>query len=199
MNYGKKIGNEILEWCESFVFAMMIVMLLFIFVFRQVRVNGPSMESTLLDGDRVIMFHGKYTPHHGDIVIVDSEACADKSAGEKSKIIIKRVIGVEGDTILIDYNTNEVFVNDELISNENIKDYDDQDNVDILMDSPYFDPSYAVDDGVYAYVVPEGNIFVMGDNRNNSKDSRTIGFVETDTIWGHPVFRVYPFDKIGKI
>ena len=43
MNYGKKIGNEILEWCESFVFAMMIVMLLFIFVFRQVRVNGPSM------------------------------------------------------------------------------------------------------------------------------------------------------------
>ena len=85
------VKNEILEWCESFVFAMLIVQLLFIFVLRQVMVDGASMENTLHDGDRLIMTHINYEPKRDDIVVIDSEPCG--------KIIIKRVIGVEGDTI----------------------------------------------------------------------------------------------------
>ena len=178
------VKNEILEWCESFVFAMLIVQLLFIFVFRQVMVDGPSMENTLHDGDRLIMTHMNYEPKRDDIVVVYSEPC-------DNKIIIKRVIGIEGDKVVVDYNTNHVYVNDEEISNEHIK--------AIMDDSILFDQTYAVSEGVYEYEVPEDMIFVMGDNRNNSKDSRSIGFVENDTVWGHAVFRFYPFNKLGKI
>lgn len=177
------IKNEILEWCESFVFAMLIVQLAFIFVFRQVMVDGPSMMDTLNDGDRLIMTHVNYEPKKGDIVVIDSDACG--------KIIIKRVIGVEGDKVVVDYNKNHVYVNDEEISNEHIK--------EIMEDNVFFDQTYATDNGVYEYEVPEDMIFVMGDNRNNSKDSRTIGCIENDTVWGHAVFRFYPFNKLGKI
>ena len=177
------VKNERLEWCESFVFAMLIVQLLFIFVLRQVMVDGASMENTLHDGDRLIMTHINYEPKRDDIVVIDSEPCG--------KIIIKRVIGVEGDKVVVDYNNNHVYVNDEEISNEH--------NKEIMLDSASFMSSYEVENGVYEYDVPEDHIFVMGDNRNNSKDSRTIDFVENETVWGHAIFRFYPFNKIGKI
>ena len=176
------IKNEILEWLESFVFAMLIVQLVFIFVFRIVMVDGSSMSNTLINGDRVIMTHVNYTPERDDVVVIDSEAA--------NKILIKRVIGVEGDKVVIDYNNNHVFVNDVQISNEHIK--------EIMRDNTmYFDATFRTGDGVYEYDVPEDCVFVMGDNRNDSKDSRSIGFVPVESLMGKAVLRIYPFNSIG--
>ena len=177
------IKNEILEWFESFVFAMLIVQLVFIFLFRIVMVDGSSMNNTLVNGDRLIMTHVNYTPERDDIVVVDSEAAG--------KILIKRVIGVEGDKVVIDYMQNHVYVNDQLISNKH--------NKEIMIDNGYFDRQYQAEDGTYVYEVPENSVFVMGDNRNDSKDSRSIGCVPEDELMGKAVFRIYPFDKIGKV
>ena len=177
------LKNEILEWFESFVFAMLIVQLVFIFIFRIVMVDGRSMNNTLSDGDRLIMTHVNYTPKRDDIVVVNSDAAG--------KILIKRVIGVEGDKIAIDYNSNHVYVNDQLISNEHIK--------EIMIDNGYFDRTYMTENGVYEYEVPENCVFVMGDNRNDSKDSRSIGYVPEESIMGKAVFRIFPLNQLGTV
>ena len=108
-----------------------------------------------------------------------------------NKTIIKRVIGVGGDTVKIDYNVNKVFVNGEEISNEHIN--------GTMINKGMFDPNYLISDGVYQYKVPDGKVFVMGDNRNNSTDSRTIGFIDSKDVLGHVIFRLYPFKKLGKV
>lgn len=177
------IANEILDWVESFVFAVFVIILIFIFLFRIVTVDGVSMNSTLEDKDRVIMSHLNYTPERDDVVVFNSYTL--------NKTLIKRVIGIPGDTVKIDYNKNTVYVNGEAISNEHID--------SPMLDKGMFDPQYKISDGVYEYKVPEEHIFVMGDNRNNSTDSRTLGFISEDDVLGHAIFRLYPFKKIGKI
>lgn len=177
------IKNEILEWCESFVFAMFIVILVFTFLFRIVLVDGESMNDTLQDKDRLILSHINYTPEKGDIVVINSDVL--------NKTIIKRVIGTEGDKITIDYGTNTVTVNGEKISNEH--------NKETMIDTGMFDIAHKVSDGVYEYEVPKDSVFVMGDNRNNSMDSRRIGCVDIDDVLGEAVFRIFPFDSFGGI
>ena len=177
------IANEILDWIESFVFAVFVIILIFIFLFRIVTVDGHSMDSTLSDKDRVIISHLNYDPKNDDIVVVNSSVL--------NKTLIKRVIGIAGDTVKIDYNINTVYVNGKAISNEHI------DNT--MLDKGMFDPSFKISDGVYEYKVPENSIFIMGDNRNNSTDSRTIGFISKDDVMGHVIFRLYPFKEFGSI
>ncbi|MBR1862577.1 MAG: signal peptidase I [Ruminococcus sp.] len=177
------IKNEIIEWLESFVFAMFVVIMLFTFLFRIVMVDGGSMNDTLIDQDRLVLLHLNYHPERDDIVVINSTAL--------NKTIIKRVIGLAGDKVVIDYNNNSVTVNGSKLSNEHIK--------AIMVDGGYFDRSYMTAQGVYEYEVPEGMIFVMGDNRNDSKDSRSIGFIEEDTVMGKAVFRLYPIGSFGKV
>lgn len=180
------LKNEVIEWLESFVFAMLVVQLVFIFLVRIVMVDGTSMNNTLFDGDRLIMSHVNYTPERGDIVVIDSDVL--------DKIIIKRVIGVGGDKVVVDYNTNHVYVNDEQIEDDTVK--------EVMIDGGtrgLYDLAYMTSNGVYAYKVPDDSVFVMGDNRNDSKDSRSIGFVSEDAVLGKAVFRVYPLDKIGPV
>ena len=177
------IGNEILDWVESFIFAMFIIILIFIFFLRIVTVEGDSMNTTLTDGDRLIMTHMNYKPERDDIIVVNSEIL--------NKTIIKRVIGIGGDKVRIDYNKNKVYVNDEEQSNEHIS--------VTMIDKGGFNADARVSDGIYEYNVPEGKVFVMGDNRNNSTDSRMLGFIDNDDILGHAVFRLYPLKSFGKI
>lgn len=177
------VADEILDWIESFVFAMFIIILIFIFFLRIVTVEGESMVSTLEDKDRLVMSHMNYTPKRNDIVVVNSDVLG--------KTIIKRVIGISGDTIKIDYDHNRVYVNGEEQSNEHIN--------ETMINKGIFDPAYKIEDNVYEYTVPDGMIFVMGDNRNNSTDSRAIGFIDEKDVLGHAIFRLYPFKKIGKI
>ncbi len=182
----KGIADGILDWAESFVFAVFVVILIFTFVLRTVVVVGDSMNPNFTDKDRLIITHINNEPEKGDILVMNSHGL--------NETIIKRCIGTEGDKIRIDYNTNVVTVNGEEISNDYIN--------GAMIDKYYaYDQSFLVDAGVYEYEVPENKIFVMGDNRNNSADSRSnrVGFIDESDILGKVVLRIYPFDVIGKV
>ena len=179
---GFNLADEVLDWLESFVFASFIVMLIFIFVFRTVVVDGDSMNPTLFDNQRLILTHFNYEPKNGDIIVCNSPLL--------NKTIIKRCIGVAGDTVTINYEDNSVTVNGEKIDEPYL------DPARPMTDKPYFDQQYRISEYVYEYTVPEGTVFAVGDNRNGSNDSRSpdVGFVNLDDILGHAVFRFY----IGK-
>ncbi|MCD8096251.1 MAG: signal peptidase I [Ruminococcus sp.] len=172
--------NEFLDWVESFVFAIFLVLLVFIFLFRTVVVDGTSMLPTLEDGQRLLLSHFNYTPQRGDIIVANSPSL--------NKTIIKRCIGVEGDKVIIDYETNTITVNGEEIDESYLGE-----EMEILTT---FDESYKISDTQYEYDVPDGCIFALGDNRNGSRDSRDagVGFIDMDDVLGKAVLRFYPFD-----
>ena len=176
-NEKKSVGNELMEWLESIAISIFIVILVFTFVFRIVIVDGSSMVPTLENGQRLVILHLFYTPKQGDIVVVNSEGL--------NKTIIKRVIATEGQTVDIDFYKHTVTVDGKTLS------------------EPYINEPTARNDGgnKYPFVVPEDTIFVMGDNRNNSTDSRNslVGCIPIDDVLGKAIFRIYPFDKFGRI
>lgn len=173
----KSVGNEVMEWLESIAVSVFIVILVFTFIFRIVLVDGSSMVPTLEDGQRLIISHLFYTPKQGDIVVVNSHGL--------NKTIVKRVIATEGQTVDIDFENHTVTVDGE------------------VLDEPYINEPTARNDGgnTYPMVVPEGSIFVMGDNRNASTDSRSpyVGCISTDDVLGKAIFRIYPFNKFGTV
>ncbi|MGN0601182.1 MAG: signal peptidase I [Oscillospiraceae bacterium] len=185
-NNKPKIADAVLEWAESFVFAMFVVILIFTFVLRTVVVVGDSMNPNFINGDRLIITHLKSSVEKGEILVMNSHGL--------NETIIKRCIGTEGDKVKIDYNQNKIWVNGKEIE-------DDYINGAMVDKEFYFDPQYMVESGVYEYTVPENKVFVMGDNRNHSADSRysQVGFIDEEDILGKVVFRIYPFDSIGKI
>ncbi len=179
------LKSEAYDWFEAIVFAATTVIILFTFFFRVVGVEGQSMQNTLNKDfqpgvhevqDRIIISNLFYTPERGDIVV-----CALPGQAP----IIKRVIGLEGDKVEIT-DDGRVFVNEHEIEEPYIK------------EEPYHN-SY--DHCAFPIEVPEGCVFVLGDNRNNSKDSRyaEIGCVPTEYILGHALFRIFPFSDIGSL
>ena len=161
------------DFVELFIFTLLAVMILTSFFFRHTMVKGVSMENTLQEGDHLIISGLFYTPKRGDIIV-----CEDYSTSIR-KPIVKRVIAVGGDTVRIT-KIGEVYVNDELID----------------------ESSYVCIDGIYTVIpleltVPDGELFVMGDHRNDSKDSRDIGTISEDSVLGRVLIRFYPFDKFG--
>ncbi len=177
--------DSILDWLESFAFAIFVVILIFTFVLRTVVVKGESMSPNFHDKDRLIISHFNLTPEKGDILVMNSYGLHET--------IIKRCIGTAGDKIRIDYNENSVEVNGQIISNKYLG--------EPMINKPTYDQKYAVSIGVYEYTVPEGKIFVMGDNRNGSSDSRSsfVGFIDIEDVLGKVIFRIYPFSEIGRI
>ena len=177
--------DEFLDWVEAFVLALFAVVIIFIFFLRIVEVSGPSMNPTLTDKDRLILTHLNYTPERGDIIVANSPGL--------SKCIIKRCIGVAGDTVVVDYNNNTVTVNGEKIQEDYINEK--------MKDTGSFDRSFLTAKNVYTYKVPEGTVFAMGDNRNHSADSRSVyvGFIKLEDILGKAIFRFLPFSGFGSI
>jgi len=176
----KKNGTpyeEFLEWSETIIFAFFAVILVFTFLLRQANVDGESMLPTLKDGEKLIVHHLFYTPEKGDIVIVDSQSLG--------KPIVKRVIAQGGDEVDINFETGAVKVNGEVLQESYINDLTQ------------------LDEGAFEYpvTVPEGNYFVMGDNRMHSADSRSsrIGFIPAEEIVGKVVFRIWPMERIGAV
>lgn len=172
------ISSFIFEWANAFMVALVVVVLLLTFVWRQVTVSGTSMTDTLNDGDRLIIFSFMYKPQYGDIVVV--------SHGQNySEPIIKRVIATEGQSLSINYDTEEVSVDGVILDEPYIK------GKTIKLRNPLEIPDK----------IPEGYVFVMGDNRDGSLDSRSteIGLIPVENIIGKAELRIYPFNKFGSV
>ncbi|MDD3570072.1 MAG: signal peptidase I [Lachnospiraceae bacterium] len=161
--------NENLKgWLEAVVEALIIVAVLY-FVFFPVKVEGFSMENTLSDGDRVfvsrIMTDMKLYDR-GDIVVFKHEA------GGKNEKMVKRVIALEGERVRIE--NGNVYINEELMQEDYVT-CETQGNIDVVVD--------------------KNKIFVMGDNREGSTDSRVFGAIDEGEVSGKVVMKLYPFDK----
>ncbi len=176
-NGGFSLKLEIYDWMQCIVVALVACILIFTFVGRMIGVDGGSMLPTLEDGDRIIItnIHGKL--EYGDIVVLTKREFSREP-------IVKRVIATEGQTVDIDFQAGEVYVDG------------------VLLDEPYInEPTTRQLDMKFPVTVPEGCIFVMGDNRNKSTDSRasTIGFVDTRCVLGKAVNIIYPLSRFGMI
>ncbi len=182
-----KKGNfalSILEILETIVFAIAVVILIFSFVMRLCVVEGDSMNPTLIDGERLLVTDMFYEPECGDIIVFH------QTGAHYNEPIVKRVIATGGETVDIDFDTWTVTVTD-------------KDGVCRVLSEPYaqFVGHPLTSNQTYPLYVPEGYVFVMGDNRFNSADSRltTIGLVDERRILGKAVLRVAPLDKFGII
>lgn len=170
-------NREFLEYVDSVALAVVVIALVFTFCFRAVRVDGSSMNPTLLDGDRLVTTNFFYTPKRGDVVVVDSYI-------PHGLPLVKRVIGVAGDEIDIDFLTGTVTRNGE-----------------VLEETYVLEPTWTYEGVEFPITVPEGQLFLMGDNRNGSKDSRDpeIGCVDTRDILGKAIWRIAPLERMGVV
>lgn len=167
--------DSVFEFVELIIFTFLAVMIVSAFFFRHAEVRGSSMEKTLNDGDHLIISNFLYTPERGDIVV-----CSYYSSAFRDPIV-KRVIGIAGDVIKIDESGN-VIVNG------------------TVLDEPYVYINSAYSGYTEGeWTVPEGEVFVMGDHRNVSGDSRSFGTVKVDCILGKVLLRFYPLDKFGTV
>lgn len=172
--------RSVLEWTETIVMAVVLVALVFTFVARVITVDGISMEPTYYDGDRVLATKLAGKAQQGDVVIV---------VGALDEPIIKRVIATEGQTVDFDSQLGEVLVDGEPLPGSV---FGISDGITTVPDAP----GQVLD---FPQTVPEGCVFVMGDNREHSQDSRyvSVGMVDQRNILGKVVFNLYPFSKMG--
>ena len=166
------------EWVETFLFALTAVVLIFTFAVKFVTVSGDSMRETFHNGDRLIISSLPYTPEAGDVVVVDVSHNLEEFGYASGSPYIKRVIATEGQTVNIDPLNWKVYVDG------------------VALDEPYVFKinNYPMTKGTidYPYTVSEGCVFVMGDNRNGSSDSRVLGEIEAKYILGKVIFRLMP-------
>ncbi|MBP3436600.1 MAG: signal peptidase I [Clostridia bacterium] len=179
----KKLLGDIYDFIELFTVAAAIILILFTFVTRLSVVEGRSMQNTLHPEDKLLVSGFLYSPKSGDIVVVQSPRVDDGRA------IVKRVIATEGQTVFI--KDNEVYVYNADGSGGKLEETDGS-----LGYSVFFDPNFPSRYSDMApLTVPEGMIFVMGDSRNNSYDSRSFGCVEASCVVGKVCLRFLPFSS----
>ena len=180
--------SNALEWAGSLVYAVLVMLLLNLFVFRSITVDGSSMNNTLVDQDRVISTNFFYTPSRGDIVVLQADRIPNSRTGKYGEPIIKRVIALAGDTIKFDFEKGEVYLRKagETDFEKLEEDYIAAPTVNKL-------DRHSGEE----HTVPEHCVFVMGDNRNKSLDSRSlmVGDVDTDLIMGRAFMRLFPIDQ----
>ena len=168
-------------WLQALVMALVILILAFTLVGRIIGVEGRSMVPTLQDGDMLILQSIGYEPRQGDVVVLT------KPFGSVTSPIVKRIIAVGGQTVKIDYSAGTVTVDG------------------VVLDEPYINQAEPMQEPGYENIstitVPESSIFVMGDNRNHSSDSRDVdlGVVDNRYVLGRALWVLFPFGDFGAI
>lgn len=184
--------EDILFFIETTFIALFITSMIFTYILHIAVVNGESMENTLMPDDRLVTTSWYNSINQGDIVIIyagDSVTLNDDGSLNIGKglrkTLVKRVIAVGGQTVDINFERGAVYVDGK------------------MLDESYITSLTHMDEGAFTYKypveVPEGYVFVMGDNRQVSKDSRSdeIGFVSLESITGKVIMRVFPLDAFG--
>ena len=180
------VNKEVLDWLEVVITAVISVVIIFTLFFRVATIDGPSMKETLHHGDKVIITNFAYTPKNGDIVVISrnyNNSIEDVNASQMP--IIKRVIATEGQTVDINFEKGIVYVDGK------------------ALDEPYTSsPTTRQFDVEFPITVSPGCIFVLGDNRNDSLDSRDSsigldGMIDERYVLGKAIYRIFPFDDFG--
>jgi signal peptidase I len=167
-------------YIHDLIYLLAAIMIVFLLVFRVIVVSGGSMYSTLVDGDYLLLLSNVFyhEPEHGDIVVISKETF------DNGKPIVKRVIATEGQTVDIDFANGIVYVEGKALEED------------------YINSLTTVDEGMdFPLTVPEGCIFVLGDNRGISLDSRNpnIGFIDKREVLGKAIFLMYPGTHYGQV
>ena len=171
----QRARSDIYDWIQSLMAALIFCVVLFSFFVRLIDVNGPSMNPTLYEGDKLLVSDLFYKPKAGDVVIFKTDNY------DPEKALVKRIVATEGQEINIDFENGIVYVDGE------------------PLDEPYVaEAIHSKLDFIGPKTVPEGCVFVLGDNRNSSRDSRysMIGMVDERMILGRAYAVVYPFNVI---
>ena len=165
-------GKDLYEWVQALVCSVLAVVLVFTFLVRLIGVDGSSMVPTLQHQDRLLVLNSLWYDdyQYGDVVVLRKESFMESP-------IVKRVIATEGQTVDIDFSTGSVYVDD------------------VLLEEDYINELTFTEEGIqFPVTVPEGSIFVLGDNRNHSSDSRhaDLGTADSRYVIGKAVFLLFP-------
>jgi signal peptidase I len=177
---GQAFVQDLYFWLQALAMALVVLILLFTFVGRIIAVDGPSMLPTLHHGDFLLLRSVAYTPKQGDVVVLTKDF-----SHYVDQPIVKRVIAVGGQSVRIDYDESKVYVDG------------------VALDEPYINEAVMRQPGgeltITEMTVPEGSVFVLGDNRNNSSDSRhaELGAIDERYILGEAVMILLPFQDFG--
>lgn len=182
----QSFAADMFDWIEMIVLSACIVLLIFTFVARPARVDGNSMQETLHDSEMLLISDLFFAPDYGDVIVFQKVNSIHPAP------MVKRVIATEGETIDIDFDTWKVTITDA------------DGNTHILDESAYrklATDARVTSDLEFPITVGEGQLFVMGDNRNHSMDSRSsaVGLVDEEEIIGKVLCRIFPLNKIGSI
>ena len=180
----RRKGSDLFEWLQLLMGCVLAAVVLFNCFARLTRVDGDSMNDTLRNGEMMLIWSLGYKPQQGDIIVLNkTDQLTDQLL--HSRAIVKRVIATGGQTVDIDYTTGTVYVDG------------------VALDEPYireemYLPGSPMMQNTH-WEIPEGSIFVMGDNRNASTDSRheMVGPIDQDYILGKVVFALWPMEKFG--
>ncbi len=180
----RRKGSDLFEWLQLLMGCVLAAVVLFNCFARLTRVDGNSMDNTLKDGEMMLIWSLGYQPQQGDIVVLNkTDQVTDQLL--HSKAIVKRIIATGGQSVDIDYSTGTVYVDGE------------------PLDEPYIKEEMYLPANPMMYNthwdIPEGSVFVLGDNRNASTDSRhdMVGPIDEDYILGKVVFGLWPLEKFG--
>lgn len=183
------LENTVYDWAKCLISAVVGVVLLFTFGVRLIGVSGVSMQDTLYTGDRLVVLNSMFCDYQpGDVVVVNAYNA------ELNETLVKRIIAVGGQTVDIDFNTGTVYVDGKALDESYAK-----------------EPTYTAEGTQFPLTLGENEVFVMGDNRNHSTDSRSsqLGPVDVGYIQGKAIFLLFPgrtaetgsldFSRIGLI